>query len=105
MSKCRRCGRCCTKEFFGWVDIEPIDIKKWIEYGIWDEIKGNLSMTTENKTGYLIDIDIANEGGRCPFLDVDNLCWIHKKYGYAMKPLNCQKFLCSKRTIKNIERR
>jgi hypothetical protein len=67
------------------------DVARWKRLGIFEEIVQKLKTTELNDTGLIISLDDEN----CPFLNEDNLCEIHKKYGYYAKPKGCRKFNCS----------
>jgi Fe-S-cluster containining protein len=89
---CRKCGLCCKPNKFGYdrVDIEPSDVERWRRLGILEEVISKLKTTDYNDTGYVIELD----DGVCPFLDEDNLCILHKRFGYYAKPKGCRKFNC-----------
>jgi len=89
---CYKCGNCCKANSFNHdrVDIQFTDIEKWKEIGIWKDIRKKLETTSENESGYIISLDEKS----CPFLNRENLCILHKKYGYYAKPKVCREFKC-----------
>lgn len=79
-SKCNGCGRCCK---YWDININLNDVKRLEKLGF--------------KPDYFIDLTKGNlllkkNKDACVFLNKDNSCTIHKKYGYDSKPDVCKKF-------------
>jgi Fe-S-cluster containining protein len=79
--KCDGCGKCCK---FHWkINLKVNEIKKLEKLGFKKQDFVNI-----NFNGPVLKF----KNKKCFFLDDDNLCRIHKKFGYEYKPFICKKF-------------
>jgi Fe-S-cluster containining protein len=94
--ECTGCGKCCG----GWAIPMTADDYERISEHDWAEINpkqfGNVTLFRQLKDYESKDTPFTHaikEGkdGHCPFL-VDNLCYIHSKFGSEAKPSMCQLF-------------
>jgi Fe-S-cluster containining protein len=76
---CYACGKCC----FG-IQIPLTDPEECARITRYGELLA-LDNAVENN-------EIRVQDGRCPFLDEDLLCRIHKEYGFENKPHRCREF-------------
>lgn len=81
--ECKKCGACC-KDWSIHLDSRASKslhkLLKNVSYTKeWHERKG--------KKNYLKMVN-----GRCIFLEEDNLCYLHKNFGYERKPIVCKTF-------------
>jgi Fe-S-cluster containining protein len=93
--ECTGCGKCCS----GWSvpltqdDYDRISAYNWAEIDADFEGKNLFRKLRANEklnTPYSHAIN-ANSNGHCPFLK-NNLCFIHSKFGAAIKPAICKLF-------------
>lgn len=93
--ECSGCGKCCG----GWAvpmtetDYDRISAKDWgahLDKFAGKELFREMKPYEKDGTPYTHAIKHV-EDGHCPFL-VDNLCYIHSKYGSEAKPSICQLF-------------
>ncbi|HEY9785140.1 MAG TPA: YkgJ family cysteine cluster protein [Candidatus Obscuribacterales bacterium] len=93
---CQGCGRCCSGWAVGLTD-EDYDRVKDVDWGaLHPDLKDKelfVSRREEFKQGLSLypQYTKARPDGTCPFL-IDNLCFIHSKFGEPTKPGMCKLF-------------
>lgn len=91
---CRGCGACCSGRFR--VELTPEDEQRLLAL---DLSRLNLSPADVIHEAYIPTQNLhrprkflRHHDGHCVFLGPDNLCEIHRQYGYQHKPLGCRIF-------------
>ena len=83
---CSLCAACCDNP---WSVIVSTEKRDEILGQAWDEPP---SSAFTKGPGELHTLTKQADSDRCIFLDVDNLCVLHKRFGEASKPTMCQRF-------------
>jgi lysine-N-methylase len=88
---CHSCGKCCRALVAHLLeqDVKRLDCQGWAG-------KMDLPPYVPMAGGYVLN---KTPDGRCVFLEDDNRCRIHAKYGEAEKPLACRIFPFSVRPV------
>ena len=87
---CICCGRGC-RSFL--VAVRPDERQRIAKLADWPAIIGTERLFVRHPTARKLGFGLAKRpDGRCVFLDDNNLCIIHKRFGLAAKPLACQLF-------------
>jgi len=94
---CQVCGKCCGGIFT--VVLQPGEAERVREQGWEAELQGTPPFVKHGK-GFRLN---NREDGKCVFLDENNRCRIHAKFGLEGKPIACQlypfKFIPTEQTV------
>ncbi|MHB9108746.1 MAG: YkgJ family cysteine cluster protein [Armatimonadota bacterium] len=94
---CQVCGKCCGGIFT--VVLQPGEVERISEQGWEAELQGTAPFVKHGK-GFRLN---NREDGTCVFLDEENRCRIHAKFGLQGKPIACQlypfKFIPAGQTV------
>ena len=90
---CTQCGKCCRDWTISFSDDEKQDLEKQDWGAHFPELTGRtLWEPNPGGRGALKWRMKLGENGACPFLDPQNRCRIHSKFGGRAKPLVCRAF-------------
>ena len=86
-SPCVSCGKCCSTNWI--VELDADEFLRYERFSKESELPNNLQKV-KDEAG--VSYKLLPEGGKCIFLQPDNKCYIHGKYGPEAKSRTCRFF-------------
>ena len=78
------CPHSCCEQWEVVIDDAHVDLYQQVTGPLGEKLRGALQSDAEG------DLCFALNGGRCPFLDGENLCEIHRRLGEEATSITCQ---------------
>lgn len=95
-------AHCC----YTWsITVDKFTLQKWEEHPEASALKSKLTIITNDENQPTTLIKQNQETEACSFLEEDQLCSLHKKFGHSFLPHTCRKFPRKEGTIDGIPER